>query len=36
VTDGVVTVWGEVCLELVVRKDGGFLECIHTLADFDV
>ncbi len=36
VTDGVVSVWGEVGLELVVRQDGGFLETVHALSDFDV
>ena len=36
VRDREVTVRGEVCSELIVRKNGSFLEAVHTLADFDV
>ena len=36
VRDREVTVRGEVRSELIVRKDGSFLEAVHTLADFDV
>ncbi len=36
VADGIVSVGSEVCLELVIREDGGLLESVHALADFDV
>lgn len=36
VTDRVVAVWSKVGLELVIRENGGFLEAIHALPDFDV
>ena len=36
VRDREVTVRGKVRGELIIRKDGGFLETVHTLADFDV
>ena len=36
VRDGEVTEGREMSLELVVRENGGFLETVHTLADFDI
>ncbi len=36
VRDREVTGGGEVRFELIVRKNGSFLEAVHTLADFDV
>lgn len=36
VWDWMITVWGKMCLELIVGKYGGFFESVHAFADFDI